>query len=173
MNKAGPSEWNTRSWKSTFEVSGHINQVIGAHNEWLLMIIMANDIRGWMESTFSWQFSYSWGNPSTRKTDLTEDRRYSTNTEDAEKMYKHFKQRKNYVIITKMNSHKQKMMSTNHLRLLQLQQLLKMPTMGVGTLLSTLNYCSSNVYKSVLVLSDCSTCCMGGSPGDISENLVT
>ena len=47
-------------------------------------------------------------------------------------------------------------MSTNHLRLLQLQQLLKMPVMGVGTLLSTLNYCSSNVCESVL--SDCSTC---------------
>ena len=70
-------------------------------------------------------------------------------TEDAEKMYTHFNQRKNYVIITKLNSHIQKMVSTNHLRLLQLQQLLKMPTMGFGTLLNTLNYYSSNVCESV------------------------
>ena len=65
-------------------------------------------------------------------------------TEGDEKMYTHFKQRKNYVFITKLNSHKQKFMSTNHLRLSKLQllqQLLKMPTMGGGTLQSTLNYC--------------------------------
>ena len=66
-------------------------------------------------------------------------------------MHAHLKQRKNYVIIRKLNSHKQKMISTNHLRLLQLQQLLKMPTMSVGTHLGTLNYCSSNVCESVLL----------------------
>ena len=42
------------------------------------------------------------------------------------------------------------------LRNFQLQQLLKMPTMSVGTLLNTLNFCLSNVCESVL--SDCSTC---------------
>ena len=75
-------------------------------------------------------------------------------TEGVEKIYIHFKQRKNHVI-TKLNSHKQKMMSTNHIRLLQLQQLLKMLTMGVSTLLSTLNYYLSNVCESVP--SNCST----------------
>ena len=62
---------------------------------------------------------------------------------------------KKNVVITKLNSHEQKMMSTNHLRLLQLQQLLKIPTMAIGTLLSTLNYSSSNVCE--IVLSHCST----------------
>ena len=46
------------------------------------------------------------------------------------------------------------MMSTNHLTPLQLQQLHKIPTMGVGTLMRKLNYCSSNLCESVI---NCST----------------
>ena len=64
-------------------------------------------------------------------------------TEGAEKIYTHLKQRKSCVI-TKLNSHKKKMMNTDHLRLLKSQQLLKMSIMGVGILLSTSKYCAIN-----------------------------
>ena len=73
------------------------------------------------------------------------------NTEGAEKMhiYKLQAKTKKLCYYNKTEFTQQKMVSTNHLRLLRLQQLLKIPTMGVGTLQIALNYCSSNVCESV------------------------
>ena len=41
------------------EVLGRVN-IIGVRNEWLLMIMMANDFQGWMGPKFSRYLSYNW-----------------------------------------------------------------------------------------------------------------
>ena len=41
------------------------SEVTDDRNEWYFMIMMANDIQGWMGPEFSWHLSYSWEN--TRK----------------------------------------------------------------------------------------------------------
>ena len=64
-----------------FEVLGCVNtQLIGARNEWLWMIMKANDIQGWMGPKFSFvlRLRKNPGKTSIRKTDpgpLTERQR--------------------------------------------------------------------------------------------------
>ena len=42
---------------------GRVNIGHWSRNEWFLIIIMVNYIRGWLWANFSWHFSYSWGKP--------------------------------------------------------------------------------------------------------------